>query len=180
MKKGSEDIRTLAVRNVLEKKYTIPQVAELTGYSIATIYNWVRIYKKEKRLTAKPAGHRKPVFSQSEHEQAKALIEEKPDITLVEIRERLNKKCCLDAVYNMVKRLGFTLKKTLKSSEQDRADVVKKREEWREFQKNTPGKRIIFIDESDAQTNMIRLYASYILGKRCIAKTPYKRKTNRR
>ena len=46
MKKGSEDIRTLAVRNVLEKKYTIPQVAELTGYSIATIYNWVRIYKK--------------------------------------------------------------------------------------------------------------------------------------
>ena len=47
MKKGSEDIRTLAVRNVLEKKYTIPQVAELTGYSIATIYNWVRIYKKE-------------------------------------------------------------------------------------------------------------------------------------
>ena len=47
MKKGSEDIRTLAVRNVLEKKYTLHQVAELTGYSIATIYNWVRIYKKE-------------------------------------------------------------------------------------------------------------------------------------
>ena len=50
MKKGSEDIRILAVRNVLEKKYTIPQVAELTGYSIATIYNWVRIYKKEKAV----------------------------------------------------------------------------------------------------------------------------------
>jgi len=46
MKKGSEDIRTLAVRNVLEKKYTLTQIAELTGYSIATIYNWVRIYKK--------------------------------------------------------------------------------------------------------------------------------------
>ena len=71
MKKGSEDIRTFAVRNVLEKKYTLTQVAELTGYSIATIYNWGRIYKKEKRLTPKPAGHRRPVFSQSEHQQAK-------------------------------------------------------------------------------------------------------------
>ena len=115
MKKGSEDIRSLAVRNVLAGKYSVAQVAEMTGYSIATIYNWISIYKKEKRLTAKPAGHRQPVFSQSEHEQAKALIKEKPDITLAEIRERLNKKCCLDAVHNMVNRLGFTFKKNSKS-----------------------------------------------------------------
>ena len=115
MKKGSEDIRTLAVRNVLAGKYSVAQVAEMTGYCIATIYNWISIYKKEKRLTAKPAGHRMPVFSQSEHEQAKALIEEKPDITLVELRERLNKKCCIDAVHNMVKRLGLTFKKNPKS-----------------------------------------------------------------
>ena len=115
MKKGSEDIRSLAVRNVLAGKYSVAQIAEMTGYSIATIYNWVRIYKTEKRLASKPAGHRMPVFSQSEHEQAKALIEEKPDITLVELRERLNKKCCIDAVHNMVKRLGLTFKKNPKS-----------------------------------------------------------------
>ena len=70
------------------------------------------------------------------------MIQEKQDITLTEIRERLNKKCCLDAVYNMVNRLGMTFKKTLKSSEQNQPDVVQKCEEWREFQKNTPGKRI--------------------------------------
>ena len=38
MKKGSQDIRTLAVHNVLSGKYTVAQVAEITGYSIATIY----------------------------------------------------------------------------------------------------------------------------------------------
>ena len=65
MKKGSGDIRSLAVRNVLEGKYSVAQVAKMTGYCIATIYNWISIYKKEKRLTAKPAGHRLPVFSQS-------------------------------------------------------------------------------------------------------------------
>lgn len=111
MKKGSEEIRTLAVRNVLSKKYTVTQIAGLTGYSIPTIYNWIRIYKDEERLTPKPAGHRKPVFSPSEHEQVKVLINEKPDITLAEIRERLNKKCCIDAVHNMIKRLGLTFKK---------------------------------------------------------------------
>ena len=42
MKKGSEDIRSLAVRNVLAGKYSVAQVAEMTGYSIATIYNWIR------------------------------------------------------------------------------------------------------------------------------------------
>ena len=114
MKKGSEDIRTLAVRNVLAGKYSVAQVAEMTGYCIATIYNWISIYKKEKRLTAKPAGHRLPIFSQSEHELVKTMIQEKPDITLTEIRERLNKKCCLDAVYNMVNRLGMTFKKNSK------------------------------------------------------------------
>ena len=111
MKRGSEDIRALAVRSVLSKKYSVRQVAELTGYTMATIYNWIRIYEKEERLASKPSGHRQPVFSESEHEQAKALINEKPDITLVELRERLNKKCSLDAVHNMLKRLGLTSKK---------------------------------------------------------------------
>ena len=115
MKKGSEDIRSLAVRNVLAGKYSVAQVAEINGYCIATIYNWISIYKKEKRLTAKPDGHRLPIFSQSEHELVKTMIQEKQDITLTEIRERLNKKCCLDAVHNMVKRLGLTFKKNSKS-----------------------------------------------------------------
>ena len=47
MKKGSEDIRSLGVRNVLAGKYSVAQVAEMTGYCIATIYNWISIYKKE-------------------------------------------------------------------------------------------------------------------------------------
>ena len=114
MKKGSEDIRSLGVRNVLAGKYSVAQVAEMTGYCIATIYNWISIQKKEKRLAAKSAGHRQPIFSQSEHELVKTMIQEKPDITLTEIRDRLNKKCCLDAVYNMVNRLGMTFKKNSK------------------------------------------------------------------
>ena len=91
MKKGSEEIRTLAVRNVLAGKYSVAQVAEINWYCIATIYNWISIYKKEKRLNAKPDGHRLPIFSQSEHELVKTMIQEKQDITLTEISDRLKK-----------------------------------------------------------------------------------------
>ena len=73
MKRGSEDIRTLAVQSVLSKKFSVRLIAEQTGYSLATIYNWMRVYEKEKRLAPKPAGHRQPVFSESEHEKAKEL-----------------------------------------------------------------------------------------------------------
>ena len=51
MKKGSEDIRTLAVRNVLAGKYSVAQVAEMTGYSIATIDNWIIVYIKKKNVS---------------------------------------------------------------------------------------------------------------------------------
>ena len=105
--------RGIVRKTAKSRKYSIAQVAEMTRYSMATIYNWISIYRKEKRLTAKPGGHRQPVFSQSEHEQVKTMLQEKPDITLMEIREHLNKKCCLDAVYNMVNLLGLTFKKTL-------------------------------------------------------------------
>ena len=44
MKKGSEDIRSLAVRNVFAGKYSVAQVAEMNGYCISTIYNWISIY----------------------------------------------------------------------------------------------------------------------------------------
>ena len=115
MKRGSEDMRTLAVQSVLSKKFSVRLIAEQTGYSLATIYNWMRVYEKEKRLAPKPAGHRQPVFSESEHEKAKELIEKKPDITLWEIREHFQKKCSLNAVHNMCKRINLTFKKNSKS-----------------------------------------------------------------
>ncbi len=39
-------------------------------------------------------------------------------------------------------------KKTLKASEQEREDIAKSRNEWREFQKVVDAHRLIFLDES--------------------------------
>ncbi len=51
-------------------------------------------------------------------------------------------------------KLATSSKKTLKASEQEREDIAKSRDEWREFQKTVDARRLIFLDEAGLKTNM--------------------------
>lgn len=59
-------------------------------------------------------------------------------------------------------------KKTLKASEQEREDIAKSREEWREFQAAVNANHLIFLDESGLKTNMTRRYGRALGGQRCL------------
>ena len=63
-------------------------------------------------------------------------------------------------------------KKTLKASEQEREDIAKNREEWREFQATVDVHRLLFLDESGLKTNMTRLYGRACGGNQCLDTTP--------
>jgi hypothetical protein len=65
------------------------------------------------------------------------------------------------------------LKKTIHASEQDRPDVAERRTPWRKDQPQQETKRLIFIDETWAKTNMTRLRRRAPLGKRLLAKIPH-------
>jgi len=54
----------------------------------------------------------------------------------------------------------------LRPSEQNRPDVKQKREQWRRDLAGKDPRRLIFIDESSAKTNMTRLYGRAARGKR--------------
>src|SRR5271170_4086513 len=64
------------------------------------------------------------------------------------------------------------LKKSLRASEQDRADVARRREQWKQHQDKVAAGRLIFIDETWAKTNMTRLHGRCPKGKRLIGKVP--------
>lgn len=66
----------------------------------------------------------------------------------------------------------LSLKKTLKASEQERADIKQQRELWQEFQADIDSDRLVFLDESGVKTNMTRLYGRALKGKRCHDKAP--------
>lgn len=64
-------------------------------------------------------------------------------------------------------------KKTIHAAEQDRPDVAEKRNLWKRNQDKVDARRLIFIDETWAKTNMTRLRGRAPCGERLIAKTPY-------
>ena len=114
MKRASPEIRALAVKAFQSGQYTVEQIAKLTDYTAATVYNWLRASRVEKRLTPKPSGHRAPAFSASEEEQLRELLKQQPGITLAGIREHFGKSCSLVTVHNTLKRMGITFKKNTK------------------------------------------------------------------
>ena len=125
MKFGSEEIRTKAVQAYLAGKATPKQLADIFGYTPATVYNWVRTYRLHNRLRALPNGHRRSCFTQEELAELSKLIEKHVDITLEEIRRHFKKTCSLSAIHRIVVKLGFVYKKNAQG-ERARAQRHKK------------------------------------------------------
>jgi hypothetical protein len=63
-------------------------------------------------------------------------------------------------------------KKTAHAAEQDRPDVVKRRQEWFEGQIDLDPERLVFIDETWASTNMARRHGRAPKGERLRAGIP--------
>ena len=59
------------------------------------------------------------------------------------------------------------------ASEQDRPDVARRRSQWKKYQGRVDPRRLVFIDETWAKTNMIRTRGWWRKGQPLIAKVPY-------
>ena len=66
-------------------------------------------------------------------------------------------------------------KKSLHASEQDRPDVARRRAQWKKYQGRLDPRRLVFIDETWAKTNMTRTHGRAPRGKRLVAKAPHGR-----
>ena len=70
---------------------------------------------------------------------------------------------------------GSRSKKSLHASEQDRPDVARRRARWKQHQGRLDPRRLVFIDETWAKTNMTRRHGRCARGSRLIAKVPHGR-----
>ena len=66
-------------------------------------------------------------------------------------------------------------KKSLHASEQDRPDVARRRMRWKKYQGRLDPRRLVFIDETWAKTNMTRRHGRCRKGERLLAKVPHGR-----
>ncbi|MBW6496238.1 MAG: IS630 family transposase [Burkholderiaceae bacterium] len=68
---------------------------------------------------------------------------------------------------------GLSFKKTALASEQDRPDIARKRARWKARQGSIDPKRLVFIDETWAKTNMAPLRGWAARGQRLIGRAPF-------
>ena len=61
------------------------------------------------------------------------------------------------------------------ASEQDRPDIARRRERWKARQAAIDPRRLVFIDETWAKTNMTRTHGRCARGQRLVAKAPFGR-----
>jgi hypothetical protein len=90
------------------------------------------------------------------------LIEADPDMTIERMRERLLEdrgvRANTGTIWTFLDRCRLTFKtKSAHASEQERPDVLKRREEWFDGQLDLDPSQLVFIDETWASTNMAPL-----------------------
>ena len=145
--------------------------------SHSSAIRWTRRQADTGSPAALPMGGKKPFTLADEEAWIRARVQEKPDLTGRELLAELNQRgveVSYYGVWHFLDHVGLSFKKKgLHASEQDRTDVARRRQQWRQHQDKVAAGRLIFIDETWAKTNMTRLHGRCAKGQSLIAKVPH-------
>ncbi|MCJ2189285.1 IS630 family transposase [Novosphingobium sp. 2638] len=150
----------------------------VVGVSASTAVKWAQRRRATGSVAAGKVGGGKPVVLEAERDWLLARIEQKKDLTLhellAELREERGVVVCCDTLWRFLKRCGKSFKKRRSfAKEQDRPDVVRRRKRWRWVQRRVDPRRMVFIDETWAKTNMTRTHGWCTKGEALIDKVPH-------
>ncbi|MFB9872155.1 IS630 family transposase [Acetobacter farinalis] len=163
-----------AVSNGLSRR----QAAERFGVSPASAIRWCALAAATGSAAARPrGGDRLSHRIEAQAERIHALIAGKDDLTLAEIRARLaddGHHFAIGTLWRFFARHRITWKKkTAHAAEQDRPDILTRRQEWFDTQPDLDPGRLVFIDETWASTNMARRYGRCLRGQRLRSAVPH-------
>ena len=112
----SDDLRTRVVEAVVVDGLSRNAAAKLFKVSIASAVRWVKQFETSGDVSPKPSGgDRRSGRIEAHHEYLMGLIRRRPDITMLEIQERLIKNCgerfSVSVLWRFFDRHGVTFKK---------------------------------------------------------------------
>src|ERR1700756_4240967 len=131
----SGDLRKRVVEAVVLGGLSRNAAARRFDVSIASAVRWVTRYKTTGQISPSPSGgDRRSGRIEAQRDYLLGLIRRTPDITLLEIQERLIQNCgerfrfpCSGASSSA---MASGLKKTAHAEEQRRPDVLQQRRDW--------------------------------------------------
>ena len=151
---------------------------ERFGVSASSVSRWRKLARE--RGDARPkalGGDRRSGRIEAHKDTVLSALEATPDLTIEESRQTLANKGLIvgyATIRRFFARHAITRKKkTAHASEQDRPDVLKRREDWSEDQLDLDPERLVFIDETWASTNMARRYGRCQRGERLRVGVPH-------
>lgn len=90
----------------------MPAVAALFNVSINCVANYLRLREQTGSLQPRPYhGGRAPALAEHRYDEVRQLLAEQPDLTLEQIRDRLQLDCSLAAICRTLKKLDLPRKK---------------------------------------------------------------------
>jgi transposase len=86
---------------------TQKELADVYGVHEKTIANWVRIAEREQRFTPLPRGHYPEAFTEEDKKALIVILTAQTDLTLEQLRDKMEKNCSLQTIHNTLIRLGW-------------------------------------------------------------------------
>ncbi|WP_165066396.1 IS630 family transposase [Paludisphaera rhizosphaerae] len=141
---------------------------------VSTIVRLLKRYRQTGSVDPRPhAGGRRPVLGGDDLKRLWGLVREQPDATLDELRDRLGVDCGRTTVARALKRLRITRKKTvLHDAQRDTPEGRERRTAFLEAAAGVDPRRLVFVDETGANTSMTRAYGRAPEGGRVEAAAP--------
>jgi transposase len=113
METYSTDLRERVVQACDEQHGTRERIARLFGVSTAWIRRLLQRRRESGTIAPKPHGGGRPAkYSGKRLDRLKELVEQQPDATLVELRDRSGVAASIMAVHRALERLDSRLKKS--------------------------------------------------------------------
>jgi transposase len=174
MKAYSQDLRKRILDTVHRGDGSLRQIARRFLVSVSFVTRLLQLQRSTGSLEPRPHGGGNPaVLGPNDLEQLRELIRQQPDATLEELRQRLGVSCSLMTISRALSKLGLPRKKKIpRAEEQDRPEVQQQRREFCAKLAGLDPRRLVFVDESGANTAMTRTHGRAPVGQRVYTNTP--------
>jgi transposase len=170
----SQDLRKRVLDTVERGEGSLRQIARRFLVSLSFVTRLLHHHRSTGSLEPKPhRGGRPAALGPEDLQRLQELIRAQPDATLEELRQRLGVTCSLMAISRALHKLGLTRKKkVLHAQEQDSPEVQEQRRVFRKEVAGHDPQRLIFVDESGANTAMTRTHGRAPVGQRVSGAIP--------
>jgi transposase len=170
----SQDLRQRIIDCVERNEGSLRQIARRFLVSLSFVVRLLQLYRRTGSLDPKPpAGGHPAALGPDDLERLQELVRQQPDATLKELRQRLGVSYSLTAIWRALEKLRLSRKKkVLRADEQDRPDVQEQRRTFCEELAGLDPHRLVFVDESGANTSMTRTYGRVPVGERVYGTVP--------